>query len=613
VSAATIVTFVATGSGDTLSVTNPQPAPVSGRIRLIPDADSASAPAAPFSLAALETKSFPDVLAHFGTRSAPAILAIETSDVVKVSMAPLRVGFPERHVIVPIRFNLETASSESLTLAILNGLVRVNIYEQGSLAPLVSSTFASSGEEVTRLRLPASISTSDGYAELIPLSGQVVGTAVNPPMRRRAADPPSTALPPLSITGAPACEFAGGVRASVSPTSAATYHWTLVNATAQGSADGNALDLLLGSHGYASVALERTMGGSTSTTEAVIAIDGKPAYAGSSASSVTLGEDSMLTWELAGSAPSSQTLTGTDFGTVTLDPTAISYTYRPTTAGAKTYILSADNACGSGSASGDYTVSAACTTPRIDSFTNSGAVCAGNSVQLSWATSGSGTVMISNGIGAVPASGSKTVSPTVTTRYTLTKTSACGTDTATTTATITMPSVSSFTIDRNPVPYGCSSTLRFTVMNGTSWALTSPLHNSITPNSGTGSGSFTAVYGLDEAMGDDPVMLSIADACGNTATRSLTVSGTGKTPVISSFTVPASVANGASAPLTFTFTDATSYSLMSSLGNGISPKSGNSTTGGSATYTRDKAAGPDTITLAVTDGCNVTEQRRTIN
>ena len=618
VSAATIVTFITTGSGDTISVTNPQLAAVTGRIRLIPDAGPASVPALPFSLANLETRSFPNVLANFGAPSAPAILAVETSDVVKVSSASLRVGFPDRHLTLPVRFNPGTPAIGSLTLGILNGLVRVNIYEhQGSVTPLVSRTLASSGEEVTRLRyadlLPASMMISDGYAELIPPSGQVVGTAVNPPTRRRAVAPPSTPPPTLSIAGSPACEFATGIRASVTAVSGSTYRWSLMNATAQGSVAGNTLDLVLGSRGYASVVLERTLGGSLSTVEAVIAIAGKPGYEGSTASSVTLGEDATITWTLSGAAPTSQTLSGTDFGAVTLDPAATSYAYRPTTTGSKTYTLTADNDCGSGSARGDYTVSDACTTPRIDSFTNSGAVCAGNAVQLMWATSGSGSVTINNGVGAVPANGSISVSPPSTTPYMLTKTAACGTANATTVATVTTPSASSFTIDFNPIAFGCGVPVHFTIADTATWTVASAGHNSLTPNSGTGSGSFTAIYGTDNSDDSTDVLtLSLTDACGNTATRTLNVAVS--TPSITSFATPASVASGASGTITFTYSTATHYTLTSSLGNSIVPATGNSTSGGSATYTRDKASGPDTLTLHIAfEGCDTATQTRVIN
>lgn len=785
-SAATVVTFVAVSSGETLILSNPQTSGVSGRIRLIPDTATTSATSVSFSLPAQGSQTFPGVLSSLGVSTSPAILAVESSDVLRVSGTPLRIAYPERHLTLPVRFNPSTSAVGSLALGVLNGLLRINIYEhQTSVTPLVSRTFGGSGEQVTRLRyidlIPANVAIADGYAEVIPLIGQAVGTAVNPPARRRAVGIPAMSPPTLSIAGGPACEFATGVRASVPSTGGSTYRWTLLNATAQGSLSGSAVDLALGSQGYASLVLETNTNGSTSTVEANIAIEGKPAYAGSNAPSVTLGEDATITWLLAGGAPTSQTLSGTDFGAVALGPTATSYSYHPTTSGPKTYALTADNSCGTASTSGEYAISAACSTPRIDSFTNSGAVCAGSPVQLSWATSGSGTVTINNGVGVVPASGSLSVSPAATTTYAITKTAACGSDTATTTVVITHPpqassltitpdridggsfgtlnftivnpttswslsnlsgnsfstnsgtgngsfsiiytadsqcgpdtvtltmvgpcgttkatvnvdvcfptaevsgggcaaggpveiradfslgmppftgqwsdgvtfntsarfitrsvstpatytvtsfsdakgagyrttgsavvtngagSASSFTIDRNPLPEGCSTTLRFTLDNTATWNLHSAHGNCLPQSGGTGSGSFTAGYSACSGNGDDIVTLSMT-SCGITTTRTLDID---VTPLaITSFTTPATVASGASGTITFTYTGATSYTLTSSLGNTITPSMGTSTSGATVTYTRDKSAGSDRITLTVTNGCNLRAEMTGIN
>jgi hypothetical protein len=297
------------------------------------------------------------VLSGFGSITSPAILAVESSDAVRLSGPVLRIGYPERPLTLPVRFNPGTPTIGSLVLGILNGLVRVSIYEhQTSATPLVSRTFGSSGEQVTRLRyvdlIPASVAISDGYAEVLPLTGQVVGTAVNPPMRRRAAGIPANPPPIVSIAGEPACEFATGVRAQVPSVVGATYRWSLVNATALGPLTSNTLDLALGAQGYASLALETVINGSASTIETNIVIGGKPVYARSAATSVTLGQESTIDWTLTGSAPTSQTLSGTDFAALTLDGSATSYTYRPTTIGPKSYALSASNTCGnSGSSS----------------------------------------------------------------------------------------------------------------------------------------------------------------------------------------------------------------------------------------------------------------------
>jgi hypothetical protein len=72
----------------------------------------------------------------------------------------------------------------------------------------------------------------------------------------------------------------------------------------------------------------------------------------------------------------------------------------------------------------------------------------GQSTVLSWSTTGADTVTINQGIGAVAASGTRTVSLTATTTYTLTATNTAGS--VTKTATVTVASVTGSTIDLRP-------------------------------------------------------------------------------------------------------------------------------------------------------------------
>jgi hypothetical protein len=66
VSAATVVTFVAVGSGDPLIVSNPHVKTVTGHIRLIPDVGTAASLPPPFSIPAQGSQAFPNVLSGFG-------------------------------------------------------------------------------------------------------------------------------------------------------------------------------------------------------------------------------------------------------------------------------------------------------------------------------------------------------------------------------------------------------------------------------------------------------------------------------------------------------------------------------------------------------------------
>lgn len=366
ISAATVVTFTSAGTGDGLTVVNPQPMPVSGRIRLIPDAGFPSAPVLPFSLAGFETKSFGNVPANFGAPNAPAILAIESSDVIKIISGALPVGYAERHVFLPVRFNPGTPAVGSLVLAIMNGLVRVNIYEhQGSVAPLVSRTYASSGEAVTRLRyadvLPVSMSTSDGYAEVIPMTGQVIGTSVNPPIRRRAAGQPASVVPVLSITGSEACEFGTGIRASAPVIAGASYQWTIRNGTAS-TLTANSVDVLPFSAGTVTADLAMNVNGVRSFASVNVAVRGKPEIREFAVTDAIVGQQAFVRWSAAGDAAR---LYGTDFpadGQV-VDLGTGEHRYTTSSIGAKAVQLVAENGCGVTSANATYRVTPACTTP----------------------------------------------------------------------------------------------------------------------------------------------------------------------------------------------------------------------------------------------------------
>lgn len=100
-----------------------------------------------------------------------------------------------------------------------------------------------------------------------------------------------------------------------------------------------------------------------------------------------------------------------------------------------TYNLSASNPCGQATAAVQVNV---CTTgPTINSFTATPTTIApGGSSTISWNVSGALSVSISQDIGAVAATGSVTVTPSVTTQYVLVATNACGQNTATLVVTV---------------------------------------------------------------------------------------------------------------------------------------------------------------------------------
>jgi hypothetical protein len=507
------------------------------------------------------------VLTGFGSIASPAILAVESSDTVRVSGPALRIGYPERPLTLPVRLNPSAPTIGSLVVGILNGLVRVTIYEhQTSPTPLVSRTFGSSGEQVSRLRymdlLPAPVAIRDGYAEVLPLSGQVVGTAVNPPMRRRAAGTAASAPPILSIIGEPACEFATGIRAFAPPVAGATYRWTLVNATAQGSLAGNTLDLALGGQGYASIKLEKVFNASISTVETNIAIEGKPVFASSSATSVTLGQDATIDWTLAGSAPTSQMLSGTDFAAVTLDASATSYTYRPTTVGPKSYSLSGSNSCGDSGSSGTYSVAAACTTPNasvsvpaaVSPNTTFTASMPAGANSYHWQITGNGSIL-SGATSAVVTIHSGTAGT-----LSVTGTAQNGTCTATDTKVVAisapLPVISNVIVMPTSIPFGGVAAIEFTTTNTTSWEISSGIGNgfAIDPGRfGSGDGDHFVIYGACCNEGQETATIT-ATGPGGQITQTVSFLISDSAPNSPKPTISSVVATNTPSGLTLTYT-----------------------------------------------------------
>jgi hypothetical protein len=115
--------------------------------------------------------------------------------------------------------------------------------------------------------------------------------------------------------------------------------------------------------------------------------------------------------------------------------------------------------------------------PSIASFGASpDAITAGSRAQLSWAVTGARSVSIDNGVGSVALSGSRTVTPAVTTTYTLTAQNASGSVSATAVVTVSgtgpgtsgAPVIVSFTASPSSISAGGTSVLSWSISNGNS-------------------------------------------------------------------------------------------------------------------------------------------------
>jgi uncharacterized cupredoxin-like copper-binding protein len=183
---------------------------------------------------------------------------------------------------------------------------------------------------------------------------------------------------------------------------------------------------------------------------------------------INSGQSSTLTWIVQGATSVSiNNGVGNNLaltGSATVSPTANT-----------TYTLTATGPNGNVTATATVSVGTPNTTgnPQIVRFEASPLTIApGGSSTLSWATNGATTVSISPGIGNVPVNGSTTVSPSATTTYTLTASSADGKSvTAPVTVTVapaSVPQIVVFVATPQTIDAGQSTKLCWQVVNATS-------------------------------------------------------------------------------------------------------------------------------------------------
>lgn len=173
-------------------------------------------------------------------------------------------------------------------------------------------------------------------------------------------------------------------------------------------------------------------GEATATTTVVVEETPAPQFTACSVSpmNITSGESSTITWATA-NADTVEISGG--IGSVA---TSGSRPVMPTQT--TSYTLTARNSTGGQTTCGvTVQVSAATGVPRVIRFTaEPTSITSGNSSTLSWAVENADTVIIS-GIGTVSATGTRPVSPTQDTTYTLTATNKAGSVTATSAVTVT--------------------------------------------------------------------------------------------------------------------------------------------------------------------------------
>ena len=313
--------------------------------------------------------------------------------------------------------------------------------------------------------------------------------------------------PTVTITATPTTVNAGQT---------VTLSWTSTNATSL--AIDNNVGAVTGPNGTKDVTptatttytITATNGSKSATAAVTVTVNAAPQPATATISVtptiIAASQTYAVTWSSTNAK--SVTITPTINGE---DPTTTALSGTSTQVGAHTttYTINATGTDGS-TATASATVTVVATTltasaPKIR---------IGQSVTLNWTAESATTVSLDNNIGALTGtSGSKTVSPTQTTTYTLTATNGAVTSTSQVTVEVDTSLAVTLTATPQSVPAGGSTTLQWTSTNAVSLSIDNGI-GAVTPPSGQTSVPVnqTTTY-----------TITATDATGGTNTASVTV------------------------------------------------------------------------------------------
>ncbi|GEM_PF-836282 len=356
-------------------------------------------------------------------------------------------------------------------------------------------------------------------------------------------------------------------------------------------------------------------------------------YFTSSPAIITLGKSAVLSWAVSGgtltsldidpSAGSGQATVGSVLGLnfKIVNPTATN-----------TYILTATNSNGSTTKSITITVAkqTAITAPKVlgniiptqpaqapDSYISAAArapkypvinffasspssIDKGKSSTLLWSLSGGAptSLSIDNGVGSVLKKISKVVTPTSTTKYTITAKNKYGTATKSVTVTVNPPApvISTFSANPTTITQGQSTTL--------SWTLSGGVPTTLSINNGVGS-VLKKTSKIVTPTATTTYTLTAMNVSG-TATKPVTITVNPLppvAPVISTFTAtPATIISGQSSTLSWVLSGgaATTLSIDNSVGSVLGASSKTVSPTSTTTYTLTATNVTGTVTKSVT-------------
>ncbi|HKS23488.1 MAG TPA: hypothetical protein VJZ76_11865 [Thermoanaerobaculia bacterium] len=199
---------------------------------------------------------------------------------------------------------------------------------------------------VERLLAPHAIDDVDGHgctaASAAPLLILQTGTTAEGIEWQRLAAPnadncPSTVPLMLPSSG---CRFGSAVVA-VDPVPGASYSWSIDGGSFLAGAGTERVTIALEGGDSAKVSVAIAAPGCTQSAAGVIALHDSFQVTKLDPGAGLLGQSRTITWSYANGTPTSQILTGSDFGSVTLPADARSYSYVPASEGDKSVVLQA--------------------------------------------------------------------------------------------------------------------------------------------------------------------------------------------------------------------------------------------------------------------------------
>jgi hypothetical protein len=285
-------------------------------------------------------------------------------------------------------------------------------------------------------------------------------------------------------------------------------------------------------------------------------------------------------------------------GVVLSNPTAAITTFTAAAGQAYTFELTVtDSLGGKGSAYVRVTTTAALQAQAQFFIANPSTITAGQSSTLQWGTLNATTVTIS-GLGSVPLSGTQSVSPTVTTTYTLTATNATSNQMLTATVVVNPVAVNIGFCTATPmnISAGQSSTLSYQTSNATAVV--------ITP--GVGSVPANGTYVVSPTVSTN-YTVTATGAGGATTSCSVAVTVTpGAVPQVISFSaVPATINSGQTSTLAWTVQNAATVTISPGLGSVSLNGSQVVTPAATTTYILTATNSAGSVTASATVNVNV--------